>query len=742
MMKIILEEKNRVATPVGRLDALSSNDFETALQTLLTGGNCLVVDLSQCTYLSSAGIRVLLKTKKNLVAKKGDVILCALLPEVFQVIEMAGLHRIFHIAENLDAAQHAIRAIQEKTVEPIAFESDKIKYVFRTSDSGGQTARIWNNDGIVSYNELGFSVGIGSPAEAGSEAGLVSGLFVTAGHCAGFIPDNIHQEADFRVSNDPTRAGILLGEAISFSEQSSGSLQLSDSGNVVLHNLIRASEEMKLKLESRPELMLLAIFNRRQDAPTFTVALLADHSLSDIVAKGELQRFQQRIANGNHQLIGATFGLAESDNQKPDEPLEQLIGNLLSIENIVEIRSINMVELIENPQVWVFYSKNLKNAASERLQIETPAEMVFESHKIFLTRRLYLDSSHIVIRQLHGGYSAQTYQVDSYDAEGRKMRPTVLKIANRTMIERESERCRQFAMPYILNNSAMVLGTEFYGETGALRYNFVGIGGESSQLKWLTHHYQQSEMAVLEPLFDKIFLHILKSWYGQAVRKTIFPYKDHDPTFTFFPHIFETVSELFSISADEQYIQIKEAEKPVLNPYWFLKHEYSRRREEGLEYLTGICHGDLNMQNILLDESMNVYLIDFSETKPRSLISDFARLEAIFLVDNAPIDNEDDMNHYLRFIRAFYSTDQLDAVPEITYNGRQKESVFKNVDLTMKMRAYAFSCTNNNPDPTPYYFALLEWILPIVCYFNKPVAHKRLSMIVSSMLCEKLMERE
>ncbi|MDP3461334.1 MAG: STAS domain-containing protein [Bacteroidales bacterium] len=741
-MKIILDNKNRVATPVGRLDALSSNDFEVAMQSLLTSGNSLVVDLSQCTYLSSAGIRVLLKTKKSLVAKKGDVILCSMLPEVFQVIEMAGLHRVFRTAESLKAALIAIRAMEDKTNETIAFEADKIKYVFKVSDSGGQTARIWHDDGIVSYNELGFSVGFGSPAEVGSEAGLVSGLFVTAGHCAGFIPDNIHQEADFRVSNDTTRAGIQLEQAISFSEQFSGFMQLSESGNISLHQLARASEAIKLKLENRPELMLMAIFNPSPAAPTFTVALLADNSFREYVTKDNLQRFQQWLPDEKHPLIGASFGLAEPGNHKPDDTLEQFVSNVLSIENIVEIRSINMEEIIEDPQIWVFYSNDLKNAASGRLQIETAPGMIFEPHKEFLTRRLYLDSSKIVIRQLHGGYSAQTYEVASFDAEGRKMRPTVLKIANRAMIERESDRCKQYAMPYILNNSAMVLGTEYYGETGALRYNFVGIGGESSQLKWLTHHYQQSDMAVLEPLFDKIFLQILKPWYGQAVKKTIFPYKDHDPTFTFFPHIFETVNELFSISADEQYIGIKEAEKPVLNPYWFLNHEYSRRREEGMEYLTGICHGDLNMQNILLDESMNVYLIDFSETKPRSLISDFARLEAIFLVDNATLDNEDDMNHYLHFIRAFYSTDQLNAIPEITYTGRHKESVFKNVDLTLKMRAYAFSCTNNNPDPTPYYFALLEWILPIVCYFSKPIAHKRLSMIVSSMLCEKVMKRE
>jgi serine/threonine protein kinase len=284
-----------------------------------------------------------------------------------------------------------------------------------------------------------------------------------------------------------------------------------------------------------------------------------------------------------------------------------------------------------------------------------------------------------------------------------------------------------------------VLGAEHYGETMALRYNFVGIGGESSQLKWLTHYYHQSDIAFLEPLFDKIFLQILKPWYGQPVSKTIFPFRDHDPTFTFFPHIYKTVSDLFSIQADEKHIHVHELNQEILNPYWFLKHEFARRRDWSMEYFTGICHGDLNMQNILLDENMNVYLIDFSETKPRSIISDFARLEAIFLIDNAPLENESDMTDYLHFIDEFYKKEHLNDIPDITYTGKHDGTVSKNAALTLKMRKYALDSAKGNPDPVPYYFALLEWILPIVCYTSLPVYHKRLAVIVSSILCEKVM---
>jgi hypothetical protein len=130
-----------------------------------------------------------------------------------------------------------------------------------------------------------------------------------------------------------------------------------------------------------------------------------------------------------------------------------------------------------------------------------------------------------------------------------------MKIANRDMINHEAERCKQYALPYILNNSAMVLGTEFFNEYGALTYNFVGISGEQTELKWLAYYFKNWETGKLLSLFDSIFLQILKPWYGQPVKAEIFPFNDHNPAKTFFPNLCATAEDLFSISAEAPSIQ-------------------------------------------------------------------------------------------------------------------------------------------------------------------------------------------
>lgn len=736
---IISDMPVKIVRPEGRLDTNNSNDFDKVLKPLLEKERFMILDLSKCNYLSSSGIRVLLKTKKSLLGRQGELIITGILPEVYHVIELVGMHNNFRFEENLQAACAAVAEIQADNAGPVELVSGNSGFIFQATGREKDPALFWTNYSIAGYGELGTSVGYGLPAETGFESACEPDLFVKIGNAAAFIPSNQDEASDFRVSAEPCKAGILVSEAISFSDEPAGLMQLTDVKSLSLNQVAEAADSLKELLdEERKKLMLLVITDRDTTA-SLTVALLNDRALQQILQSTNLHRLFTLSANGN-RLLGATFILGEWNERNTMYSFSQLLSENLVIENIADVQPLDPWKILKRPAIRVYLSKESQDANITRLIIETSGDFKPEPYQEFLIRRLYTDSAKVMVEPLHGGYTAQTFQVTSYDEEGRKMRPTVLKMASRALITRESERCKQYALPYIFNNSAIVLGAEFYGEKGALRYNFVGIGGEESKLKWLTHYFLDSEMNVLSPIFDKIFLQILKPWYGQPVYGIIYPFKDHDPTLTFFPHIYQTVADLFSISSHEQYIPLKELDRTILNPYWFLKHQFPAQRHTWINYYSGICHGDLNMQNILLDENMNIYLIDFSETKPRSVVSDFARLEAIFLVDNAPLEDEKDMAAYIEFIAHFYESPLLFENREVIYHGRHTEKVAKHAALAMKMREYAYTSVKGNQDPLPYYMALLEWILPVVCY-SLPFSHKRLSTIVSALLTEKVAER-
>ncbi len=727
-----------VIIPKGRIDALTSTEVDQALRPLVEKEKYLIIDLSECEYLSSAGIRILLVTGKKLTAKGGKLFLSGLLPEVFQVIEMAGLHQIFSIYQSVEAAQSEIDRIRLLSSGSLEWQEGKFTYLFQPLENIKQSALLWEDQGIVGYNELNFAVGIGSPAETNEEEKLTRGIFISTGYCAGFIPFETKYEADFRIPQESSNAGIFVRKALSFGRQPAGMLRLDGSASVSLGQLADALSTVQKRIASGEEdFMALVIANFSDANPSVSICLPVDgRSLKALnLSYPDDTKGLSASPEQDNLLWGARFILDEMTVLSPGTSLSSFLTKVLTLENLVGVGPIASEDLLEDPVAWIFVASGFTMAFESRLMIQTNDEFLFEPHKSFLARRLYTDSAKIVIKQLHGGYSAQTFEVVSYNHENRKLRPTVLKMANRNIIMRESDRCQKYALPYILNNSAIVLGTKFFGDYGALRYNFVGIGGEQTQLKWLAYYFKSWPLPRLEPLFDKIFLQILNPWYGQPIRETIYPFADHDPTATFFPTLCQTASDLLSASSDEPTFQVAETGQTLTNPYWFLKHEYPRQRQTGIDYFTAICHGDLNMQNILLDEDMNVYLIDFSETRPRSVVSDFARLEAIFMVEHAPLDSAEEMEEYLKFISSFYEKITLGASLVNKYEGPHFEKINRLTALTQKMRDYAFQSARMDPNPIPYCLALLEWTLPIVCYSSSSLQHKRISMVISGLVC-------
>jgi len=90
------QEKGRPLIKVsGRLDAASSKQLEAALDAnVQEGDHHLNLDLTGIDYLSSAGIRVLMKTHRQLRAIQGACTISAASETVCKVLEMAGMQSL------------------------------------------------------------------------------------------------------------------------------------------------------------------------------------------------------------------------------------------------------------------------------------------------------------------------------------------------------------------------------------------------------------------------------------------------------------------------------------------------------------------------------------------------------------------------------------------------------------------------------------------------------------------------
>jgi anti-anti-sigma factor len=101
-----------VVAPSGRVDSTTSVELERAIGGALEGGTRrLVVDFERVSYISSAGLRVLLVAAKRLGGGKGALALCAMNEAVRQVFDLAGFLPLFTTEVTRDGAVAKIAGV-------------------------------------------------------------------------------------------------------------------------------------------------------------------------------------------------------------------------------------------------------------------------------------------------------------------------------------------------------------------------------------------------------------------------------------------------------------------------------------------------------------------------------------------------------------------------------------------------------------------------------------------------------
>jgi len=109
-VEIIEEKQNNINIYrlIGRLDSNTSPRFEEKLfQAILEGSKSMVVDFKGIDYISSAGLRVILKAFKALDREDGQIMLCSMQDYVRQLFKVTGIDDFVPIVATLDDALQA-----------------------------------------------------------------------------------------------------------------------------------------------------------------------------------------------------------------------------------------------------------------------------------------------------------------------------------------------------------------------------------------------------------------------------------------------------------------------------------------------------------------------------------------------------------------------------------------------------------------------------------------------------------
>ncbi len=106
-MEITKEEEGKVVILwlTGRLDTLNFPVFDSEITALLDKKQIdIILDCGNMDYVSSSGLRVLLKALKQAKAAGGKFVICRLQPQISQIFKISGFDHLFEIYPDKNSA--------------------------------------------------------------------------------------------------------------------------------------------------------------------------------------------------------------------------------------------------------------------------------------------------------------------------------------------------------------------------------------------------------------------------------------------------------------------------------------------------------------------------------------------------------------------------------------------------------------------------------------------------------------
>lgn len=105
------EEGVLIVSPHGRIDTKNADEIQQEIDPeIASEAGPLVMDFRGVTFLSSAGLRVVLRTAKSMDRQGREFAMASLIPSVRDVVEVSGLDQLITIYGCRSAAVRGVRS--------------------------------------------------------------------------------------------------------------------------------------------------------------------------------------------------------------------------------------------------------------------------------------------------------------------------------------------------------------------------------------------------------------------------------------------------------------------------------------------------------------------------------------------------------------------------------------------------------------------------------------------------------
>lgn len=375
-----------------------------------------------------------------------------------------------------------------------------------------------------------------------------------------------------------------------------------------------------------------------------------------------------------------------------------------------------------------------------RVEVASGEPLDDEEHA--LVTHLFRDCGEVSLTPLGGGFSgSRVFRSRSVDRDGRDEVPFVVKLDLHAKIAKE--RVAVESVENLLGAASPRMVDYVDLETrGALKYHFATMhGGDVRTL-------QSAVRAAAGPvevraLFEGVIERVLRRLYQRPVSdaRQLFHEYGYRPEY-----VEGTLARVASLGAERgDLLEIEGLGEPLPHPRRFYARLSEWLHEEPREVACCWIHGDLNLANVLLDATGNVWLIDYFWTRVGHALQDVAKLEndlkfiLLPLADDAALRRAADWEGWLQDREAPL------ALPEDPPGPEDGEIAKVHAAVAVLRNAAARLVAEAGLDPAAtgreYRIALLRYSAHTLSFDECDARQKRLALASTAWLADGLSRR-
>jgi hypothetical protein len=269
-----------------------------------------------------------------------------------------------------------------------------------------------------------------------------------------------------------------------------------------------------------------------------------------------------------------------------------------------------------------------------------------------------------MLQPLGGGFSGSSvFMTESVDRRGLRQIPFVVKMDTHAKVAKE--RAAVESIENVLGSVSPRLAEFLDLETlGAIKYQFATMHGGS--VRTLKKCFQEAvDPDAVRTYFQNIVERVLRRLYQKTYvdRLQLYRYYDFQPRYG--AKTMAIATEL-GVTRKGDELEIPGLAGTFFDLGRFYEQLPQRLAGEPEEIPCGWIHGDLNLANLLLDDSGNTWMIDYFWTREGHAIQDLAKLENDLKFIMVPLPDDEALFKAVAWERLLLSSDdQMAPAPEL-----------------------------------------------------------------------------